>query len=314
MTDRLIDHVPVLLAECLEYLRPSPGETFIDCTINGGGHSAAILEKTAPDGRLLGIDADSGAVERAQERFAHLGTRVLVRHSNFRHLQRVVAETPLQLADGVLIDLGFSSQQIDGAGRGFSFGHDDPLDMRFDQTDGLSAADFLADSDEIELERVLRTYGEEPQARRIARWIVRQQVTSPVQTTGELATMVSRAVGGRQGRIHPATRTFQALRIKVNDELGALEDVLPQAVEVLRPGGRLGVIAFHSLEDRAVKQFMRRRAGLADDEGPRHLPPSSSAVAPSLRIVTRRPLTASPDEIARNPRSRSARLRVAERL
>ncbi len=307
-------HIPVLLAETVTALDPRPGGRFIDCTIDGGSHSAVILERTGPDGRLLGLDADPEACEAARERFRDAGDRVQVVRANFRHVARVATENGFTGVDGILMDLGFSSRQIDAPERGFSFNTDGPLDMRFDRSAGISAADYLARASPQEIEMTLRTLGEEPRARSIAASIVRAREREPIHTTGALAETVARAVGGRQGRIHPATRTFQALRILVNDELGALREALPQCVALLRRGGRLAVISFHSLEDRIVKTFFRDQAGETGPELPRALPVVPTATDASLRIITRRPIRPTDAEMQMNPRSRSARLRVAERI
>jgi 16S rRNA (cytosine1402-N4)-methyltransferase len=307
-------HTPVLLTEVVDLLLPTPRGVFVDGTVGGGGHSEAILAHTAPDGRLLALDADPDAVTRAVERLAPYGNRVLVRHANFRRLGSIAREAGFSSVDGVLLDLGVSSDQIDFAGHGLSFSRDEPLDMRYDRTAGASAADYLASAPPEEIERVLREYGEEPRARRIAAEMVRARAEHGVRTTGQLARIVEQAVGGRRGHLHPATRTFQALRIAVNDELGALTEALPQAIELLRPGGRLAVIAFHSLEDRIVKHYARKQAGREPEVGPRLLPLTSPRPAPTIRIVTPHPSSPAPDEIGRNPRSRSARLRVVEKL
>jgi len=308
------EHVPVLLTECLELLEARPGAAFIDATVNGGGHSSAILERTAPDGPLLALDADPTAVERARRRLTVYGDRARVVQSNFRHLGEIAEREQVSDVDGILMDLGFSSNQLEGSDRGFSFNRDEPLDMRFDPDRGESAAEILATADRETIAQALYEFGEETRSRRIASAIVTAREIEPLRTSGQLADLVARAVGGRQGRIHPATRTFQALRILVNGELEALTEVLPQAVALLRQGGRLGVISFHSLEDRIVKTFIRREAGLIPDPAPRGLPSLVERPAPRLRIVTRRPAAPTSEEIQHNPRSRSARLRVAERL
>lgn len=307
-------HVPVLVRETVDLLQPQPGGRFIDCTAGGGGHSAAILDLTSPDGALLALDADPAAVADVRARLAPYGDRAQVAHANFRSLREVAERRGFAPVDGVLMDLGLSSRQLEAAGRGFSFSRDDLLDMRYDPTVGRTAAEYLASASEEEIELALRSYGEEPRANRIAREIVAARDRAPMATTAQLAALVRRAVGGRRGRIHPATRTFQALRIAVNQELDALAEALPQAVDLLRRGGRLAVICFHSLEDRIVKNFMRRLAGRASEPTPRGLPLPPLREAPTLRIVTPRPLSPSAEEVAANPRSRSARLRVAERL
>jgi 16S rRNA (cytosine1402-N4)-methyltransferase len=308
------NHIPVLMEETMSLLNPRPGGRFIDCTADGGGHSAELLEKTAPGGLLLAMDADPEMVQIATQRLSAFGARARIVHANFRNLEEVARANDFFGADGILMDLGWSSRQIEGEGRGFSFMRDEPLDMRYDRTSGLSAAELLATSSLEEIEQLIREYGEEPRARRIAREIVSAGGRSPIQTTGELAELVARSVGGRHGKLHPATRTFQALRIAVNDELGALTEALPQALHVLRSGGRLVVIAFHSLEDRIVKNFLRHLAGQVTEALPRHLPLAPQPSAAELRILTRHPIAPSDREVAENPRSRSARLRAAELL
>jgi 16S rRNA (cytosine1402-N4)-methyltransferase len=307
-------HIPVLLAETIDLLRPQPGGVFVDGTVNGGGHSSAILQLTAPDGKLLALDADPDAVDYAQARFADLGERVHVRKANFRDLREVASQNGFEAVDGILLDLGFSSRQIDSPGRGLSFQRDDALDMRFDQSKGVSAAALVSAAPAEEIERLLRDYGEEPRARRVARAIADARDQHPIETTTQLADVVERALGRRHGRIHPATKTFQALRIAVNDELAALEVALPQAVDLLRGGGRLAVIAFHSLEDRIVKTFFRQQAGRERADTPRLLPLLPSVASAAVRLVTTRPVSPTREEVARNPRSRSARLRVVEKI
>ena len=310
-------HIPVLLAECLDLLQPGPGDSFIDCTVNGGGHAAGVLDRTAPGGRLLALDADPDAVAMARARLVDesgYGARAVVVLANFRRVAAVAAREGFAAVDGVLMDLGLSSAQIETPERGFSFRREGPLDMRYDGSAGRSAAEYLGSASVEDLEWCLRTYGEEPRARAIAAEIVAAREHEPIVTSGQLAALVSRVVGGRRGRIDPATRTFQALRIAVNDELGALTEALPQAVGLLRRGGRLAVIAFHSLEDRLVKTFLRREAGLDADPSPRGLPVVGPVAPPRLRMVTRRPVRPSLEELALNPRARSARLRVAECL
>ena len=302
-------HVPVLYNAVLTNLALGPGDHVIDATVGAGGHAVGLLQATAPNGQLLGLDRDPEAVARSRERLAHLSRRCLIVQKSFRKLKCVALKYSFPPAGGVLLDLGVSSYQLASLARGFSFVKEGPLDMRFDPTEGSTAADLVNDSPIEELAEILYRYGEEKQSRRIARAIA---ATRPLQTTGQLAKVISEAVGGRKGRIHPATRSFQALRIAVNDELGALEDVLPQAVDVLRPGGRLAVISFHSLEDRIVKRFFRRQA--SDCICPPEQPVCTCEHQPSLKIVTRKPLRPDEIEIVQNSRSRSARLRVAEKL
>jgi 16S rRNA (cytosine1402-N4)-methyltransferase len=296
--DVAFEHTPVLPDEVVAGLAPRRGGCYLDATLGGGGHAAALLAASAPDGRLLGIDADPAALAAASARLSPFAGRVTLAHGNFRDLAAIVRAHGFTVFDGILFDLGVSSHQLDTPERGFSFQVDAPLDMRLDPTSGLTAADLVNETPEGELADMLYTYGEEHAARRIARFIAEARRKRRIATTGELAAIVSRALGGRRGRIHPATRTFQALRIAVNDELGSLEAALPQAAALLAPGGRLAVIAFHSLEDRIVKQFFRAEA---------------AGTAPRLRVVTRKPLVAGEDEQRRNPRSRSAKLRIAER-
>jgi len=291
------EHASVLLAEIVEGLQPRSGGQYLDATLGNGGHAAALLSASSPGGRLLGLDADPDALVVARNRLAEFGDRVHVVNANFRNLTSIAADLGFQRVDGIVMDLGLSSRQLDVGGRGFSFRHDEPLDMRFDPASGESAAELLNRADEGEIADILYQYGEEYRSRRVARAIVHQREQAPFRSTEDLVHAVERALGPRRGRIHPATKTFQALRIAVNGELEALEAALPAAARLLAPRGRLAVIAFHSLEDRRVKQFIR--AGGTDD-------------AP-LRDLTRKPIVPSTEEIGRNPRSRSAKLRIAER-
>ncbi len=305
-------HEPVLLAEVLHYLAPAPGGRYIDATFGGGGHARAILEASAPGGRLLAIDADPAAVARAEALAARYPGRLVPCHGNFRDLARLARRHGFDPADGILFDLGLSSDQLADPARGFSFQQPGPLDMRFDPTQGQSAAVIVNTWSEDELAELFWRFGEEPRARAIARAIVAERAREPIETTTQLAQLVERVVGRRRERIHPATRVFQALRIAVNRELEVLEPALEQAVELLRPGGRLVVIAFHSLEDRIVKQFFRREA--AQCICPPGTPVCVCGHVPRLRVLTPRAVRPSAEEVARNPRSRSARLRAAERV
>ena len=319
-------HIPVLFQEVLDGLRVGPGGQYIDATVGGGGHAAGILEASSPDGRLLGLDRDSAAIEATRARLSPYAERAVLVHSSFGRLAEVaqanyyipvdahkvdVHQVDAHLVDGILFDLGLSSLQLADPGRGFAFMTDGPLDMRFDPMTGDStAADLVNQLSPKELAALLYRYGEERQARRIAEAIV---AARPLHTTRELATLVERVAGrGQRRRIHPATRTFQALRIAVNDELAVLEAALPQAVEILAPGGRLAVISFHSLEDRLVKRFLRRES--RDCVCPPEVPACICDLRATLRLVTRKPIRPIADEAAANPRSRSARLRVAERI
>ena len=288
----------MLLDAVLEWLRPRPGGRYVDCTVGNGGHAGALLERSGPDGRLLGFDADPAAIVVAGERLAPFGERATLVNASFRDIADVVEARQFGPVDGILMDLGISSRQLDAGGRGFSFRHDEPLDMRFDPTRGESAADLLAHTPENDIADILYQFGEEHRSRRVARAIVRERERAPIETTGRLLAVVESALGPKRGRVHPATKAFQALRIAVNDELGALEGALPAAASVLAPGGRLAVISFHSLEDRRVKQFFR----------------AGGTESAPLAELTRKPVVPAPEESERNPRARSAKLRVAERI
>jgi 16S rRNA (cytosine1402-N4)-methyltransferase len=297
--------VPVLYREVLAGLQVRPGGRYIDATIGAGRHAAGILDTSAPNGRLLGLDADPEAITFARGALQRFGDRAVVVVGNFREMQDVAVAHGFEQVDGVLMDLGFSSRQLAAADRGFSFDRDGPLDMRLNPNQGQTAAELLRDLSEAELADLLWRYGEERYSRRIAQAIV---AARPITTTGQLAELVAKRVGRRE-RIHPATRVFQALRIAVNDELGALARALPQARDLVRPGGRLAVIAFHSLEDRLVKQFYQQEA--RDCICPPEVPVCVCGHRATLGIVTRKPIRPSDEEVSRNPRSRSARLRIA---
>jgi 16S rRNA (cytosine1402-N4)-methyltransferase len=314
-------HVPVLVAETLALLAPErrPGGWFVDATVGLGGHAEALLQR-APEARLLGLDRDPQALERAAERLAAFGVgdggRVRLENANFGDLESVLERLGVGKVAGVLADLGVSSLQLDTAERGFSFRFDGPLDMRMGLAD-VTAADLVNESSEGELERIFRDYGEELQARRIARVIVRTRTGSPLTTTGQLKGLIDRAKGGRrpgwghrEGRVDPATRVFQALRIAVNQELAGLEGFIEQAVRMLEDDGRLVVISYHSLEDRIVKNTLRDLArGEIDQVTGR--PRSESQL---IEVLTRKPARPSDEEVAFNPRSRSGRLRAARRI
>jgi len=303
-------HIPVLLEEALQTLAPRSGGRYIDATLGGGGHAEAILEASAPEGRLLGLDADPRAIARVQQRLARFGPRAILAQANFRNIAAVARAQHFQPVDGILFDLGVSSYQFDEAGQGFSFSQEGPLDMRMDPEVGPSAADLVNTLEADDLADILYRYGEERRSRRIARAIVANR---PIATTTQLAEVVLKAIGRRPGaRLHPATRTFQALRIAVNDELGALEAALPQALDLLKPGGVLAVISFHSLEDRIVKHYFRQES--RDCICPPHTPVCTCGHKARIKEIHRKGLTPSPDEIVRNQRSRSARLRAARKL
>lgn len=306
-------HRPVLLRETLKYLVPERGGLFVDCTVGLGGHSEAVL-KSSPDTRILGLDLDPAALEYSRQRLAPFGQRFQAVQSNFRNIETVMREAGESDAAGILVDLGVSSLQFDSPERGFSFRFDAPLDMRMDPTTGPTAADLLQQLPEAEIARVIFEFGEERHSRRIARRIVeRREQGRPVTTTAELAELVRGAVGGaRRQQIHPATRTFQALRIAVNKELEGLGEFVETAVDLLTPEGRFVAISFHSLEDRIVKRELRRLSGQC--ECPPRLPVCSCGARKAVEILTRRPLTPGDREVEENPRARSAKLRAARKL
>ena len=293
----------------MTWLAPRDGQVFVDGTLGGGGHTRMLLERGAT---VIGLDRDEAALERMQVEQARWQGKLMMVHGNFAEMNRLVAEQGYTAVDGILLDVGVSSFQIDERERGFSFQEDGPLDMRMDRSQELSAADLVNRLDEQELIRIFRAYGEEPQARRVAQAIVKQRTDKPFERTEQLAACISAAKGGRKGRIHPATRVFQALRIEVNDELGSLEKGLVEGLDLLKIGGRMAVIAFHSLEDRRVKQFFNAHAGRNES-----LPQGGEqwiGQLPRVRKMTRKAVKAGTDEVAENPRSRSARLRVVERI
>lgn len=303
-------HVPVLLRPALDALNLAPGSTVVDATYGRGGHSGAILEQLGSSGRLIVMDRDPAAVDHARRCFGGDG-RVTVRHGSFGDLAEVARrENLVGRVDGLLVDLGVSSPQLDQPERGFSFREDGPLDMRMDPSSGEPASEWLAQADENELTRVIRDYGEERHARRIARTIVRERAQQAICGTARLAAVVASAAGRSADKVHPATRTFQAIRIHINDELGSLERLLEQGVEVLAPGGRFVVISFHSLEDRRVKQAWTR---LSRPPAASRRHPAAPSFRPRLRLIGK---LVRPDEqeCSRNPRARSARMRVAEKL
>jgi 16S rRNA (cytosine1402-N4)-methyltransferase len=304
----------VLLQETIEALAPARGGLFVDATLGLGGHSEAILEAST-ETRVIGLDRDREALRLATERLARFGARFRAVHANHEDLARIVAEAGEGEVNGILADLGVSSLQFDTPERGFSFRHDAPLDMRMDAAgDEETAAELLAHLPEEEIARIIFEYGEERRSRRIARWIVeRRERGEPIQTTRELAELVARAAGHkRTDRIHPATRTFQALRIAVNHELEGLEQFIETAVALLQTQGRLAVISFHSLEDRIVKRTLRRLAGQCECD-PR-LPVCACGARKAVEILTRRPIVPTPTETDENPRARSAKLRVCLKL
>ena len=302
-------HRPVLYQEIIHALSPQRGGYYVDATLGAGGHARGILEASSPDGRLLGLDVDPQALELAREQLSAFSTRAILVRASYTSLSKQLAELGWTAVEGILLDLGVSSMQVDTVERGFSFLADAPLDMRFDPENPLRAVDLVNELDTDELADLLYTYGEEQRARQVARAIV---MTRPLYTTRQLAQVVSTATRSGRPGMHPATRTFQALRIAVNGELDALEQILPQAVAALAAGGRLAVISFHSLEDRIVKQYFRRES--KDCVCPPRQPFCTCGHRATLHLVNRRPIQPQPAEIQENPRSRSARLRVAVKL
>lgn len=307
-------HIPVMPAEVLEALRPHSGGRYIDGTAGGGGHTALLLDQSAPDGQVLAIDADPAALARVAERLREpvAAGRLVLAQGNFAHIQRLAEDACFQPVEGILLDLGLSSDQLADHQRGFSFAGDGPLDMRFDPTAPRSAADLLNTLSEAELADILWRYGEERRSRQIARRIVQARARQPITRAAELARLAAAGVHGHPGGIHPATRTFQALRIAVNDELTHLADALPQALNLLAPGGRLAVISFHSLEDRIIKRCFQAEARACIC--PPDVPVCVCGHQARVRLITHHPLMTSQVEQQQNPRARSAKLRVAERL
>ena len=303
-------HAPVLTEEVVEYLAVRPGGRYLDCTTGAGGHAAAIMDSAKPGGALLGLDADPAAIEIASENLVRFGDRVKLVEANFRELEGVCRQNGFVPVHGVLFDLGLSSMQLADEARGFAFQVEAPLDMRFSPSQILTASEIVNEYEESDLANVIWQYGEEAASRRVAKAVLRAR---PILTTTQLASIVARALGGQHGRrIHPATRTFQALRIAVNDELGALEDGLKQAVSVLGGGGRLVIISFHSLEDRIVKQFLARES--RDCICPPESLTCTCGHKARMTTLTRKVVVPGRNETANNPRSRSARLRAAEKL
>ena len=311
-----LTHVPVMPQEVLSLLAPERGGHFVDATVGLGGHAELMLE-ASPEVKLLGIDRDAEALEIAGKRLERFADRVTLVHDDHRNLPQILAQRGLGASgtlSGVLADFGMSSWQLEAPGRGFSFRRDEPLDMRMDRSTGRTAADLLAEEPEHEIARIIYEYGEERRSRPIARAIVRRRDTEPVTTTAELANLVTRVIRQRQRgmRIHPATRTFQALRIAVNCELEGMERFLLDSVEALQARGRLILLSFHSLEDRLVKTSLHQLSHLCSC--PRSLPRCACSSPNRVALLTRKPLRPRADEIAANPRARSAKLRAAERL
>ena len=304
-------HISVLSKESIELLEPRPGQVFVDCTLGAGGHARLLLQRISPGGRLLAIDRDQAALAAAEERLGGTGSTPVLVHADFAEVARVAREAGFERVDGVLFDLGLSSDQLDDPRRGFSFRQDGPLDMRMDAHNPVTAERVVNELSERDLAAVIRRLGEERWAARIARFIAERR---PLKTTREVAAAVEAAIprGAWPPDIHPATRTFQALRMHVNDELGSLAGGLRGALDILGPGGRMAVISFHSLEDGLVKRFFAEES--RDCLCPPRQPVCTCAHRASLRVLTRKPRRPTAEEVAANPRSRSARLRAAERL
>ncbi len=305
-------HTPVLLQEVISGLNPQPGQNFIDGTVGGGGHALAILQATAPNGRLLAFDRDQGALSAARENLAQFGNRVIFIHDSYSNLANYVECNKFFPVSGILFDLGLSSAQLDDGNRGFSFKNIGPLDLRFNINTGSSAAELLNDESESELTRIFKEYGEEPQAGKLARTIVAERRLHPFQTTTDLLAVVEKVKGSGRRSINPATLVWQALRIAVNSELQELAEGLKSAVQVLQAGGRFAVISFHSGEDRIVKDFFRR-------ESKNCLCPSLAPVCrcyhqAALKLITRKPVVATTSELNKNSRARSAKLRLVQKI
>lgn len=308
-TSRYSSHIPVLFEDCMRLMDPKPGELYADGTLGAGGHSEGILKSSGPDGRLLAFDLDPVAIGIAQERLKPYGERVRIIHDSYVNLRNYVDENSL---DGFIVDLGVSSMQLDRRERGFSFLQDGPLDMRFSPDQRLTAEEIVNDWPEEELSRILWEYGEERKSRRIAAAICAEREVGRIETTSQLRDIIQSAVGSGKEKIHPATRSFQAIRIAVNEELKAVETVLPAAVQALKSGGRLLVISFHSLEDRIVKNYFKTES--RDCLCPPEQPVCTCGHKAVLKELTRHPVTADEDEIRLNPRARSAKLRAAIKL
>lgn len=301
-------HIPVLLPETLKALAVQPGGRYIDCTLGGAGHAAAIMENASPGGQLLGIDADPLAIEVARKKLDSFRNAVLLVNDDYTNLQSICIKYDFFPVHGILFDLGLSSLHLGNSARGFSFQHDGPLDMRFNPGQKTTAADIVNTFSEEKLANIIRNFGEESHSQKIAREIVKAR---PVKTTRQLAELIEKAIG-RRGKIHPATKTFQALRIEVNHELEQLESALRQAVELLGYEGRLAVISYHSLEDRIVKRFLQKEC--RECICPPETPVCVCGHTPSLKLINKKVITPSVTEVSQNPRSRSAKLRAAERI
>lgn len=307
------EHKTVLLEETIEYLEVNPGGVYVDATLGGGGHSLEILKRLGEGGRLIGIDRDENAIRAAAERLSEFSDRLVVLHGNFKDIYRLLTGCGVKEADGIVMDLGVSSHQLDQKERGFSYRSDAPLDMRMDRRQALTAMEVVNRYDEKEIARVIREYGEERWAGRIASFIASERKRDPIKTTGQLVDIIKAAIpaSARRRGPHPAKRTFQALRIEVNNELGILERAVKDGVGLLKSGGRICIITFHSLEDRLVKHVFRELENPCIC--PEGAPVCVCGKRPEIRILNRKPVTPDIREIERNPRARSARLRAAEK-
>jgi len=307
-------HVPVMVEEVIKFLDPHSGETFVDCTVGGGGHAVEILKRIMPGGRLLGIDRDDEALRAATENLASFSNSVILVKGNFSNLETIARDASIEAADGILFDLGVSSRQLEAAERGFSFRYDAPLDMRMDATQQLTARELVNSLSERRLAELIQRYGEERWAKRIAKFIAERRRRRPLETTFDLVDVVLAAIpaGARSKSIHPATRTFMALRLAVNRELESLEQGLEAAIRLLRSGGRIVVLSYHSLEDRIVKETFGRHLGRCTC--PSSLPVCACGAKKDIEILTKRPVVPSDEELKANPRARSAKLRAARKV
>jgi 16S rRNA (cytosine1402-N4)-methyltransferase len=310
------EHKPIMLEECIEFLNIHPNGVYVDGTLGGAGHSSEILRRLGPEGLLIGIDQDQNAINAAKRKLLSIDTnaRFVIKHMNFENIREAIEEQKIHSVDGILLDLGVSSHQLDEGERGFSYQHDAPLDMRMNRDNDLDAQTLVNTWNREEIARIIRDYGEEKWASRIAEFIVKNRETQKITTTGELVDIIKAAIpaSARREGPHPAKRTFQAIRIAVNRELEVLENLLEDVTDILNPGGRLVILTFHSLEDRIVKKAFKEQS-----QGcicPKDLPICVCGKEPKIRVITKRPVTASENELELNPRARSCKLRAAEKL
>ena len=309
-------HKPIMLDECMEFLNIRPDGVYVDCTLGGAGHSSEILKRLGENGLLIGIDQDENAIKAATKRLSEIKTQgcFAIEHTNFENIREVLKKRKIDSVDGVLMDLGVSSHQLDEGERGFSYQHDAPLDMRMNRNNPVNAEVLVNTLSQQDLARIIRDYGEEKWASRIAEFIVRNREIQKIKTTGELVEIIKAAIPAKARRPgpHPDKRTFQAIRIAVNRELEVLENLLNDVVDVLSPGGRIVVITFHSLEDRIVKRAFKEMSQSCIC--PKDLPQCVCGIEPKLKVITRKPVTPKEEELKNNPRARSSKLRTAERL